>query len=73
MMTTEPSSNYVAFILGQLRCAALRSRLQATEADTITTGLVAGLVSVDHAVEWAAEAGVHLITTSSTAITHLST
>jgi hypothetical protein len=62
---TESSSGFTDFVLGQLRCASLRSRLQTCEIDAIVTGLNAGLVSVEAAVAWAGEIGAHLIASSS--------
>ena len=69
MMATEPSSNYVAFILGQLRCASLRTQMQACEIDVLITGLSAGLIPVDTAIAMAGGdlIAVSSITTASTA------
>ena len=57
---TGSSSNYVDFILAQLKCAALRSKLLTCEIDSITTALNGNFVSVDDALAWAHDAGVDL-------------
>ena len=56
---TGSSSNYVDFILAQLKCAALRSKLLTCEIDSITTALN-GNSSDDDALAWAHDAGVDL-------------
>ena len=59
---TEPSSAFIRFVLGQLKCASLRTQMQTCEVDTIITGLSAGLIPVDTAI---AMAGDYLVIASS--------
>lgn len=59
---TEPSSALIRFVLGQLKCASLRTQMQTCEVDTIITGLSAGLIPVDTAI---AMAGDYLVIASS--------
>ncbi len=49
---SEPSSNYTAFMLGQLRCAAIRARLLTVEIDTIGVALRGNFITTDDAIAW---------------------
>ena len=44
-------------MLGQLKCAGLRSRLMTAEIDSIVTALSGNFIGTDDAVAWAQEAG----------------
>jgi hypothetical protein len=63
---SEPSSNYTAFMLGQLRCAGIRARLMTAEIDTIGVALRGNFITADDAIAWLHEAGaIGLIAMSS--------
>jgi hypothetical protein len=60
------------YLLGELRCAALRARLAATDIDTIGLALKANLLSPEQAIELARDCDVFRYlgtTTSSNAVT----
>jgi hypothetical protein len=60
------SGSYARFVLAQLRVAAVKADLMATEIDSIGTALAGGFVDVDTAITWANEIGaIGLIGTSS--------
>jgi hypothetical protein len=54
--TTDPAAtahnNHSAYLLQQLRCAALRARLLACEIDRVGVALRAGWIDADVALEW---------------------
>jgi hypothetical protein len=67
-LTTSTSSSFTGFVLGELKCASLRSRLLATEIDSIGVALAGNFVTVDDALAWAHEVGaLGLIAASSVA------
>jgi hypothetical protein len=79
-MTTSASSavtdnaSYTKYVLAQLECAGLRSRLMTCEIDTISTALRGRLIDVDAAIEWLSDLGaLGLITAVSSAINSVST
>jgi hypothetical protein len=45
------------YVLGELRCAALRARLAAADIDTIGVALNSGMIEPQTALEWLADAG----------------
>lgn len=60
------SSNFAAYVLAEIRCAGLRTRIIANEIESVTTALGAGLVNADTALAHLHEVGVlHLIEASS--------
>jgi hypothetical protein len=50
--TKAPTSSARDYVLGELRCAALRARLAACEIDTIGVALRAGWINHHIAIEW---------------------
>ena len=76
-MTTIASStiatdndSYARFVLAQLECAGLRSRLMTCEIDSIAVALNGNLITTDVAIAWANEIGaLDPIATSSSIIT----
>ena len=50
-----------AYVLSELRCAALRARLAAVEIDTIGVALNARMIEPEDALEWLADAGVEYL------------
>jgi hypothetical protein len=58
--TVEPSSGFVDFILHRLRVAEMRTKLIATEIETMTTALSAGLIPPETVVLWLAETGIEV-------------
>ena len=51
------ASSSVDFLLGQLNCASLRTRLMTAEIDSISTALRGGFINSDSAMNWLHEAG----------------
>lgn len=59
--------SYAGFVLAQLACAGLRTRLQTCEIDSIATALRGNFIDADEAIAWAHEIGaLHLIAISLT-------
>jgi hypothetical protein len=62
--TTPPNSvatthnDRAAYLLAELRCAALRTRLVASEIDAIGIALRGGMIDLDSAVAWLHECDV---------------
>ncbi len=48
--TTVPSTSFADFILGQIRCAALRSKIVANQLEVAATALSAGLIAPETAL-----------------------
>jgi hypothetical protein len=48
--TAEPSSAFTSFILAQLNCAALRSKIITNQIETATVALSGGLISAEQAI-----------------------
>jgi hypothetical protein len=53
-----PPMNYTDYLLAELRCAALRARILASDVDAIGLALKNGLVTPDQAVDLMADSGV---------------
>jgi hypothetical protein len=66
------SSDFADFVLNALRCDALRTCLQTTEADTIGIALRAGWIDVTTAITWANEFGLLGVISVSSGITSVS-
>lgn len=61
------SSDYTAYVLSQINCAAIRARLIVAEIESAEAALRGDFISADEALAWAYEAGVlPLIAPSST-------
>ena len=54
----EPSSGFIVFLLGQIRCAELRARLAANEFKATATALAGGLIDAPTALAMLDEAGL---------------
>lgn len=68
-MRSGSSDNYVDYLLAELACAAIRTRLLSAEIDSIRTALRGAFISPDDAIAWLHEAGgLNLIAGSSTTI-----
>jgi len=60
------SSGFAAYLLAQLRCASVRSRLLTAEIDSIGVTLRGNVLSVEDAIKWADDLGVLNLTVPST-------
>jgi hypothetical protein len=60
---TEPSSDFISFLLGQIRCAELRARIAANELRTTAVALAGGLIGGEDALAMLGEAGLDFIIT----------
>jgi hypothetical protein len=58
--TAAPSSAIADFVLQQIHCAALRSRIVTNQLEAATTALNAGLISPEAAILILAETGVEV-------------
>ena len=47
---TEPSSDFITFLLGQIRCAELRARIAANELRATAVALAGGLIDAPAAL-----------------------
>ena len=61
----EPSSGFITFLLGQIRCAELRARIVANELKATAVALNAGLISVEAALLHLNETGAIGLTPTS--------
>ena len=52
----NPGADRRSYVLAELRCAALRARLHGTELDACAVALRDGLIDVETALGWAADA-----------------
>jgi hypothetical protein len=66
---SAPSSNYTAFISGQLRCAGMRARLLTAEIDSIAVALRGNFITTDDAIAWLHEVGALGLVAVSSALT----
>jgi len=57
---TAPSTAFTDFILRQLRCAALRSKIVTNQLEAAATALSAGMISPEMAILVLAECGVEV-------------
>jgi hypothetical protein len=65
-----PSSGFADFLLAELKCASLRTRLLTVEIESITVALRGGFINTDGAMNWLSEAGgLNLIAVSSAVAT----
>ena len=51
------AASSIDFLLAELTCAGLRTRLLTAEIDSIQTALRGGFISADDAINWLDEAG----------------
>ena len=58
--TTAPSTAFADFILRQLRCAALRSKIITNQIEAATVALSGGLISSEAAILILAETGIEV-------------
>jgi hypothetical protein len=58
--TETSTSGFTDFILGQLRCAALRSKIVTNQIEVASAALSAGLIAPEIAIIILAETGVEL-------------
>ena len=66
---TEPSSNYVDYLLAEIRCAVLRAKLWQNDLVAIGIALKGGFISADNALEHLADCGaLRLVAPSSSTI-----
>jgi len=68
MTTGTSTDDFAVFVLAQLRCAGLRSRLLTAEIDSITTALSGDFIDTDDAIAWAHEVGALNLTIPSSAM-----
>jgi hypothetical protein len=60
MIGSEPNASEGSrqnFLLAELRCAALRSRLMTADIDSISTALRGNFITTDDAIAWLSECG----------------
>ena len=62
---TEPSSDFITFLLGQIRCAELRARIAANELRATAVALAGGLIDAPAALAMLDEAGLDITGASS--------
>ena len=55
---TEPSSDFITFLLGQIRCAELRARIAANELKATAVALSGGLIGAEAALAMLDETGL---------------
>lgn len=55
MTTASPPRDFREFLLAELKCAALRSRLVTAEIDSIGCALRGNFISTDDAIAWLEE------------------
>ena len=68
-MRSGSSDNYVHYLLAELACAAIRTRLLSAEIDSIGVALRGALITPDDAVVWLSEVGaLGLITAASSVL-----
>jgi hypothetical protein len=58
--TTAPNTAFTDFILGQLRCAALRSKIVTNQIEAAATALSVGMITPEAAILILAETGVEV-------------
>jgi hypothetical protein len=58
--STEVPRDFTDFTLGQLRCAALRSKIVANQIEAASAALSAGIISPEQAILILAECGVEV-------------
>lgn len=63
--STTESSTFTAFLLAQLNCASLRSKIVTNQIEAATVALSAGLILPETAILILAETGLSLIEASS--------
>ena len=56
-ITVASSSNFIDYLLAELKCAALRSRLLTAEIGSISAALRGAFITTDDAIAWLDEAG----------------
>ena len=61
----EPSSDFITFLLGQIRCAELRARIAANELRATAVALAGGLIDAPAALAMLDEAGLDITGASS--------
>ena len=59
----ESSSDFITFLLGQIRCAELRARIAANELRATAVALAGGLIGAEDAIAMLGEAGLDFIVT----------
>jgi len=59
----ESSSDFITFLLGQIRCAELRARIAANELKATAVALSAGWIGAEDAIGMLGEAGLDFIVT----------
>jgi hypothetical protein len=57
---TEPSSGFTSFILAQLNCAVLRSKIITNQIEATITALSAGMITPETAILILTECGVEV-------------
>ena len=55
--TREGNGTFRTFVLAELKCAALRSRLMTAEIDSINAALRGNFITADDAIAWLDECG----------------
>jgi hypothetical protein len=70
-MRSGSSDNYVHYLLAELACAAIRTRLLSAEIDSIGVALRGAIITPDGAMEWMADIGALGLIPASSAITTL--
>jgi hypothetical protein len=58
--TAAPSSGFTDFILAQLKCAALRSKIISNQIEFATVALSAGMITAEQAILVLAETGLEI-------------
>lgn len=68
-MRENTPSNFREYLLSELRCAAIRTRLMTAEINSIGVALRGNFITTNDAIEWLHECGVLGLVAMSSAIT----